>query len=112
MEHAVAEAINDMQEQPQPAEPVQLRGRPATIGEQMSVLQRAEYDLLNRIRREMVDAKAAADRTISDAHSDFERGLSEETARLSRQRDDAILEAQDACHQRLHELTALLRRRP
>jgi len=96
----------------QTQEPVKLNTRQATVVEQMGQLEKAESHLRERIRRELVEAKIATDRIISEAHAEYERGVSDMVARLQQQRETTILEAKEAYHNKLHQYSELLRRRP
>jgi ketosteroid isomerase-like protein len=92
-------------------EPVPLR-KSASLAEQMQQLERVERELTTRVRREIVEAQCVAEQKTSTAHTDFNRRLSEETARLERERDELILQVRDEYHAKLSELERLMRRRP
>lgn len=109
MENAVASALEDFKEPPR--EPVVLRpGKPSTLADQVQQLERVEREIISRIRREGVEAKSLVERKIAEAHADFARTLSEETARLERARDEMLRQATDEFHQKIHDLSALGRR--
>jgi hypothetical protein len=112
MENAVATAIDEAAASIA-TEPVRLSSvkRPTTLTDQVQLIERYERELDARLRRESIEAKCEAERRITDAHADYARQLSEETARLERERDETVRQAEDAYHAKLHELAALLRRR-
>jgi len=85
--------------------------RPQTIADQVQQMERIEREISNRLRRESVEAKAAAERLITDANAQYARQLSEETARLQRERDEAIRQAVEGYYTRCNDLEGLLRRR-
>jgi hypothetical protein len=93
-------------------EPVQLKGRPPTLAEQVQQIDRARQLISDKLRREGVDARCDVERRIGEANAQYARALAEETARLERERDEAIRIATEDYHNRLNELAALLRRHP
>jgi hypothetical protein len=86
--------------------------RPQSLGDQLNILERIERELSSRVRREAIEAQCEAERKVADAHAEFARRLSEETARLERERDENVIAARDTYHAKLSELERLLRRRP
>lgn len=85
--------------------------RPQTLADQVGQMERIEHQIADRLRREMVEANAEADRKVAEAHAHYERQLSEETARLQRERDETVRQAIEGYYTKRNELESLLRRR-
>jgi hypothetical protein len=126
MERALNQAIDDDHSLSQPlrappmpqpehaqGEPVRLRtAKPMTLAEMASTIDRAHIDMAARLRKEGIDAQCLAEERVTAAHAKYARLLSEETARLTRERDDAIRLAEVDYRNKLHELAGLVRQRP
>jgi hypothetical protein len=111
MERALNQAIDE--DNMSPPEPVKLRtARPLTLAEMASTIDRAHIDMAARLRKEGIDAQCLAEERVTAAHAKYARLLSEETARLTRERDDAIRLAEVDYRNKLHELAGLVRQRP
>ena len=109
---AMVEAGGTVSETPTPKEPVQFQTkRPQTLAEQVQQVERITREIDSRLRREMVEANANADRLVAEAHAHYARRVSEETARLQRERDEAIRQAVEDYYSKRNELEGLLRRR-
>jgi len=116
---AISEADIVVKTQPPMSDAVHVQGdplqfkpkRPQSLAEQVQQVERIEREISNRLRRESVEAKAAAERLITDANAQYARQLSEETARLQRERDEAIRQAVEGYYTRCNDLEGLLRRR-
>jgi hypothetical protein len=94
-------------------EPVQLQTkRPQTLADQVQQLERIERQISDRLRRDHVEARCTVERKITDARSHHARTLAEETARIDRERDEMIRQAEEEYHAKVHDLAGLLRRRP
>ena len=109
---AITEAGVQIAETPPLKEPVQFQTkRPQTLAEQVQQVERITREIDSRLRREMVEANSNADRLVAEAHAHYARRVSEETARLQRERDEAIRQAVEDYYVKRNELEGLLRRR-
>ena len=109
MERALNQAIDE--DNMSPPEPVKLRtARPLTLAEMASTIDRAHADMAARLRKEGIEAQCLAEERVTAAHAKFSRLLSEETARLTRDRDEALRQAETDYRNKLHELAGLARR--
>jgi hypothetical protein len=103
----IAEIEKDVREVSK--EPIPLRV-PTDLAAQAQQFERIGIELGKRLRRAGVEAKIEAEHKIGLAHADYERQLSEETARLTRERNEMVRQATDELHRKLHDLAGLMRR--
>jgi hypothetical protein len=93
-------------------EPVQFQTkRPQSLAEQVQQVERIEREIDSRLRREMIEANNTAERLIAEAKAQYARRVAEETARLQRERDEAVRQAVDDYYAKRNDLEGLLRRR-
>ena len=94
------------------SEPVQFQTkRPQSLAEQVQQVERIEREIDSRLRREMIEANNTAERLIAEAKAQYARRVAEETARLQRERDEAVRQAVDDYYAKRNDLEGLLRRR-
>lgn len=109
---AVLDAGVTLSETPTVKEPVQFQNkRPQTLAEQVQQVERIEREIDSRLRREMIEANNTAERLIAEAKAQYARRVAEETARLQRERDEAVRQAVDDYYTKRNDLEGLLRRR-
>lgn len=105
LEQAVEKGLREI-----PREPIPMRGAQLDLAAAVQQHERIRLELEKRLRRAAVEARIEAEHKIGLANADFDRQLSEETARLERERAEMIRQANDELNKKLHDLAGLARR--